>query len=245
MTYARRKISLSYREKNSEGASNLYKRDTKNCYLEFDSPPVSDLLVQLALKSLSGRVLDFGGATGGYSKRLFDNGLEPVCVDINRGYLKKAAPLDRVASDTKLPFKRKSFDGAICFEILEHLADPPVLLEELRRCVNGKIVVSVPNCRGTEALIQHGLIYEHYMEEDHRNFYDQKSLFELLSGFFDRIEIREVMPVGHYLYDPGGRFGGLLINKLLKAQIKIFRNLGLVKRRYYGHLVAICGPNGK
>jgi|GEM_PF-2323480 len=223
----------------------MYKRDTKDYYLALDDPPVSDILVKFALDNLSGRILDFGGATGGYSKKLRDNGLEPICVDINISYLKKAAPITCVAGDTRLPFGSSSFDGAICYEIFEHLNNPSEILRELRRCVKGKLVVSVPNCEEADALIDSGMTYEHFMDLDHQNYFNKSSFNELLAEFYENVEIHEIMPVEHFLYQPSGNLAGLLTHKILRLQLKLFRNLGLIKRRFYNHLVAICGTDEK
>ena len=119
------------------------------------------------------------------------------------------------------------------------------ILKELKRCVKGKLIVSVPNCRDTNVLIDSGLAYEHFMDLDHRNFFDRSSLCQLLTKFYDRVEIQEIMPVEHFLYRPAGNPAGLLMYKILRAQLKIFRNLGLIKRRFYSHLVAICEKNEK
>jgi SAM-dependent methyltransferase len=150
-----------------------------------------------------------------------------------------------VAADTRLPFKSNSFDGAICYDIFEHLNNPREILRELKRCVKGRLVVSVPNCADSNALIESGLTYEHFMELDHRNFFDRISLFELFSEFYEHVDIHEIMPVEHFLYRPSDNLAGVLVYKILKAQLKAIRKLGFIKRRFYNHLVAICETNEK
>ena len=45
----------------------------------------------------------------------------------------------------KLPYKDNSFDLVLCMEVLEHLDEPLVALEELRRVTKKYVLLSVPN----------------------------------------------------------------------------------------------------
>jgi SAM-dependent methyltransferase len=53
-----------------------------------------------------------------------------------------------VADAALLPFPDRSFDVALCIEVLEHLFDPEGAAAEIRRVLRpgGTLVVSVPNC---------------------------------------------------------------------------------------------------
>ena len=44
-----------------------------------------------------------------------------------------------------LPFKDDSFDFVFCFETLEHLENPILVLQNLKKIVTGKIFLSIPN----------------------------------------------------------------------------------------------------
>lgn len=46
----------------------------------------------------------------------------------------------------KLPFKNKSIDLALCFEVIEHVADPQEAINELRRIIkpSGKVILTTP-----------------------------------------------------------------------------------------------------
>ena len=46
-----------------------------------------------------------------------------------------------------MPFENKSVDIAICTEVIEHVIDPKVVLNELNRIIkdDGLIIISIPN----------------------------------------------------------------------------------------------------
>ncbi|GAC1414616.1 MAG: class I SAM-dependent methyltransferase [Actinomycetota bacterium] len=52
--------------------------------------------------------------------------------------------LDVVADATKIPFKNESFDFIVCKQVLEHIPEPVVLLEEAHRVLKsgGRIILS-------------------------------------------------------------------------------------------------------
>ncbi len=51
----------------------------------------------------------------------------------------------RMADAHKLPFKANSFDLVICYEVIEHLVDPPKALQEIKRVLkkNGLAIVTM------------------------------------------------------------------------------------------------------
>jgi 2-polyprenyl-3-methyl-5-hydroxy-6-metoxy-1,4-benzoquinol methylase len=115
--------------------ANIY-RNTNDFYLSSESAPTAHSHLKAALANLGGTILDFGGATGAYSRELANHGMVPVCADINYAYLTRAGSVIKVNCSTSLPFKDRAFDGAICLQVFEHLKDPESLLRELVRCGN-------------------------------------------------------------------------------------------------------------
>ena len=67
--------------------------------------------------------LDLGCGFGAYSGALAREGVKCVGCDINIDYLKKAARhgLPVVNVDSALPFRDRSFDSVLIFEVLEHV----------------------------------------------------------------------------------------------------------------------------
>lgn len=90
------------------------------------------------------RVIDVGcgvqpyrGMLGGFSQYVgFDSPLRPD----------SATSADAFGDATALPFVAACADAVLCTEVMEHVADPPVMLAEIRRVLapGGHLVLSVP-----------------------------------------------------------------------------------------------------
>jgi 2-polyprenyl-3-methyl-5-hydroxy-6-metoxy-1,4-benzoquinol methylase len=99
------------------------------------------------------RLLDVGAKWGGLAAHVADlaPGVDYTGVDLSEHNVERArsSGLDVRLADVAqgLPFDEGEFDCIVCLELLEHLAEPVALLEELRRVLRptGRIVVSVPN----------------------------------------------------------------------------------------------------
>src|SRR5262249_13390641 len=78
---------------------------------------------------------------------------EAVGVDLDEGVVERAResapPRTRfeAADLRKLPFEADEFDLVVCFEAIEHVAEPEQVLDELARVLrpNGLLIVSTPN----------------------------------------------------------------------------------------------------
>ncbi len=106
---------------------------------------------------LRGRVLDVGCDEG----RL--RALLPSCaytgVDLNPN-----ADLVLDLDEQPLPFADRSFDCVLCTDVLEHLADPHRVLDDVLRVSADAVIVSLPNCvrsmlfailKGSEGYLKH------------------------------------------------------------------------------------------
>lgn len=84
-------------------------------------------------KGLTGRVLDIGAGSQPYRKYFKDySSLEIHGKDADYTY------------KDKFPFFDNVFDSAICTQVLEHVFDPEEFLREIKRCVKGKVLFTVP-----------------------------------------------------------------------------------------------------
>jgi len=104
-----------------------------------------------------GSWLDAGCGTGTFSRLLAQDGRSVTGVDASLSMVAEANRQAEASSgqmsftlvDTieKLPFEAASFDGAICFSVLEYLERPFAALEELSRVITpgGLLVCSVPH----------------------------------------------------------------------------------------------------
>lgn len=92
-------------------------------------------------------VLDLGAGSGHY-RRLFN---EQRYMAIDRGYEQQSfRGLDVVADASALPCRDQTMDAIICVEVIEHLPDPRLLLNEAYRVLKegGKMLVTSPLCFG-------------------------------------------------------------------------------------------------
>ena len=95
---------------------------------------------------ISGRVLDFGCGSKPY-ETLFPNATEYVGVDIEvSGHDHINSKVDVYYDGHTLPFKDKSFDSVVAFEVFEHVFSPDDTLAEIFRVLmpGGKFMISVP-----------------------------------------------------------------------------------------------------
>lgn len=93
-----------------------------------------------------GKVLDFGCGTKPY-RSLFNNLKMYVGID-----LKKTASIDAITSidvfydGRRIPFKNNSFDSIVCFEVIEHVFNINIVLQEWQRVLKpeGHVLLSIP-----------------------------------------------------------------------------------------------------
>ena len=94
--------------------------------------------------------LDVGCACGYSSKVLETLGYETCAIDLSKWGVKQAksyANGDWLVCDaqTSLPFKGKSFDLIICFDVLEHLQFPQRAILNMLEACQGTLVCTTPN----------------------------------------------------------------------------------------------------
>lgn len=154
--------------------------------LHFQWLGARDLYADLraALPTLSGRVLDVGCGDKPYREWLGPGATHVVGVD------RSGAGSPDVAADLDegLPLRTGAFDAAMCIQVVEFLAEPRRLVEELHRCIRpgGTLVLAGPF-----------LFSEHGMAPgtDLRRF--SAAGFEaLVSPWFDVTEVRREGALG-------------------------------------------------
>jgi SAM-dependent methyltransferase len=93
-------------------------------------------------------VLDVGGGPGYFHQAFAARGATYVGIESDAGELTvhqgRRAPLTALASGTRLPFADGSWDVVYCSNVLEHVATPRLLADELLRVVRpgGTLVLS-------------------------------------------------------------------------------------------------------
>lgn len=133
---------------------------------------------------LYGRVLDIGCGRGdflGFYK-------QSVGVDVNPYNVEhcNSQGLDAyLVEDGCYPFENGSFDGVIIDNVLEHLIDPAPTLIEIQRVLKpgGMLIVGVPGRKGYDSA------------PDHKCFYSEEALVNVLHGFHFRVKKVLHMPL--------------------------------------------------
>jgi SAM-dependent methyltransferase len=161
------RLGLSQVVADVEGAKELYQRDTE--WLEL----INDYTV--------GKTLDVGSKYG-----LIVNSPDVVALDIVKEHLKVNVLNDKVLGDAcKLPFKNESFETVVATEILEHLENPRMAVEEFWRVLKngGRVVMSVPDR------------YNSFSQPSHIQYFTERKVCQLFSGF--EIIVCKVISSGH------------------------------------------------
>lgn len=112
--------------------------------------------IRKASRFVKGNVLDVGCGTKPYRSSFSCKSYTGV--DIPAGEIKDSK-YDVAANGNSLPFKDKSFDAAICLEVIEHVQEPGKIIEEIARVLkpNGFIILSAP-----QIIFVHGEPYDFF-----------------------------------------------------------------------------------
>jgi len=122
------------------------------------------------------KILDVGCGSGAYILALADQ-KDIFGVDYQQFDSWKERP-DRfkLAQGDHLPFEDGSFDTLLSFETLEHLPDPAKALREYYRVTRGNLILTVPNCTITPAMKKSNMLYSHWEDRTHLNFFTNESI---------------------------------------------------------------------
>lgn len=183
-------------------------------------------------------ILDVGCGSGAYVLNMADERrIEGVDASPFEAWSERPA-LFKVASATDLPHPDASFDTVCSFETLEHLPDPDRALREFFRVCRKNIIISVPNCRITEGMRRSNLLYSHWGDPTHCNFYDMESIKDVVgrAGFeIDQADYINPVDVGPFVMEMLGLSGVMLKagSRLLKrfSRSKHYITILLVGRK--------------
>lgn len=206
-------------------------RDSRKWYAEARGSVINEGLIDFCKEYGGESILDLGCATGDYCLELGKRGFRCVGVDVNREYIRIAGQkgVNACVVREQLPFGDKSFDTVIMFEVLEHVQSPDKLLREAKRVAKKNILITVPNCGNIETLRNYGLVYEHFLETDHKNFFTKRDLEDLLGKHFGKFKVEEKEPI---------LLGVVGLPLWLKYPMYLGYRLGLIKSTIYFRLYA-------
>jgi len=129
------------------------------------------LLYPKLIKYLRGEVLDVGCGIGDmlrFRPGTIGADINPLTID----WLKSQGLNAYLMESDKLPFRDAGFDSVVLDNVLEHIADPTVLLSEIKRVLrpSGWLLLGVPGERGYAS------------DDDHKVFYGQDLLTSVISA---------------------------------------------------------------
>ena len=117
-------------------------------------------------------------------------------LDVNEEYVEAARGIgvraDRYDGE-RLPLADGAVDTVIMVEVLEHLDAPGDLLDEAARVAGRNVLVTTPNC--TQRFPAATIEFSHMLDVDHRQFFTEASLREVLAARFERCEVVQSHPL--------------------------------------------------
>src|SRR3954470_10252814 len=152
------------------------------------------------VRNLRGPLLDFGCGSGALVRELRRSGVEAYGIDLNRPEIEsslvgEARPYVRLYDGTfPLPFEDGAFQSVVCTEVLEHIEEYRRAVGEIARVCSRSAVVTVPDMAAIPSCFPYFVVPWHLLEASHVNFFTQRSLHALLSGWFDSIAFARVGP---------------------------------------------------
>ncbi len=208
-------------------------RDTNSFYTTMPVSATARQLMRFVKKFAGNKILDLGCATGNYSLALKKMGYDVKGADVNSNYVNIAQErgVDAVLITDKVPFPDKFFDTVICFEVIEHVLDIDQLLLEAKRIARKNVLLTTPNSEHVEELMKQGLLFEHFAELDHKNFFTQKTLLQVLNKHFPYVVVQRgdgINPFALFKFSSLRFFG------------KVLTRLNIIHPKFYFRLFAYC-----
>jgi 2-polyprenyl-3-methyl-5-hydroxy-6-metoxy-1,4-benzoquinol methylase len=208
-------------------------RDTRTWYRHAEPmEQVDRALVDFVEEHAGREVLDLGCGLGGYAKALGERGFEVRALDVVPEYVERARSIGvdaDVYDGERVPLAGDSVDTVILIEVVEHLEDPAALLREARRVARRNVLVTTPNC--TQDFGEVPVEFSHMLDADHRQFFTEASLRELMDGVFGSSVVEQVAPVDRHL-------AGLVLPRPLRPLHRWLDSAGLAKPRFFFRLRA-------
>jgi ubiquinone/menaquinone biosynthesis C-methylase UbiE len=190
-------------------------------------------LVRFARRHAGSRVLDVGCGYGAYTRALSEEGLDCVGCDLNLSYLREAKSqgLAVAAVDSVLPFRDRSFDSVLLFEVIEHVPLLETILSECFRVARRNVLITVPNSEDIELMKANDVTYAHMLSTDHVNFFSAESLQKLLSAYGRDLVIERSDPIYPFWFV--GR-------SIPYYALRVLFRVGLLKPRFHSRLYAVA-----
>lgn len=185
-----------------------------------------------------GDILDVGCGNGNYVLHLADRMKIRGCDWKHFEAWDRRPELFEVCDAQSLPLPDAHVDTILSFETLEHLPDPKRALAEYRRVARQRLILTVPNCELTPGMKGSGIIYNHWIDRTHVNFWTLDTLCAEIEGAGFTIDRRTPINHVHLGWVVAEALG--LGGKAARLGAKLFRRLQ--RRRYPMTSLVIASP---
>jgi 2-polyprenyl-3-methyl-5-hydroxy-6-metoxy-1,4-benzoquinol methylase len=128
-----------------------YNKDTGSWRKADPNRPWYSKALQLLPKIKDSSVIEFGSGNGELAEILRLKTKFLTCTDISKVYVnrlkKQGLKAYRLDFNQRFPFENSQFDGAVCLEVIEHIAQAESFLSEIYRLLKPKawLIISTPN----------------------------------------------------------------------------------------------------
>jgi SAM-dependent methyltransferase len=172
----------------------LHRSDIYGSGPPIEQPSPEALHLVLTYLPEQSSIVDVGCGAGAYGPGLLKAGhqwlgleLSEHCIELLGG---RGLPFRKLEDATaQFPCVDHEFDHAICIEVLEHVEEVDVFLQEIARVIRGHALFSVPNIEVLPYFKDWEAVPWHFLEAGHKNFFTRASLFTLLRKHFARVEV--------------------------------------------------------
>lgn len=147
-----------------------------------------------AIEQFAGRsILDIGCGNGSYVLHYADRYAIRGIDYQPFGAWQRRPDLFSISDAVKLDLPDSSVDTILSFETLEHLREPQAALTEYFRVCRRNLILTVPNCALTSGMRASGVIYNHWIDRTHANFWELGSISALMQAAGFRIVTAELI----------------------------------------------------
>lgn len=133
------------------------------------------------LKFAGNSILDVGCGNGAYVLNLAEK-YQITGVDYQKFPSWDEKPqLFSISDAAELNLENNSVDTILSFETLEHLQNPEKALREYYRVCRKNIILTVPNCQITPGMENSKIIYYHWIDKTHVNFFNMEQIKSMVN----------------------------------------------------------------
>lgn len=141
------------------------------------------------------KILDAGCGEGYLSQKLLKMGFNVYACDISaKKFVSKKIPFVPVDLNKKLPYKNNSFNVIVCLEVVEHLENPWLLLDEFYKILKngGTLIISSPNISNCLARIYYLFTGKIWLFKEHRTDHINPVSFWEIKSILKKTNFRKV-----------------------------------------------------